>query len=324
MNSPTSAFDLKSYLAAEWEAVEAARRALCERLLRGVPTAIAEPVRYALDAGGKRLRPILCVVAYRAVLETAGRGPDNAGGAPGEAGDDVASAGIYEIATALEFIHTYSLIHDDLPCMDDDDLRRGLPTTHRVYGVPAAAIAGAALIPLAARAIDEGGTKLGLAPARRAEMIRTLCLAAGAAGMIGGQWLDLAAEGRTLDLAELEGVHIRKTGALLAVAPRLGGMAARANDRELDALETYGAALGLAFQIADDILDLTGDTERLGKVAGRDLSLGKATYPALLGLVGARRKARSEAERAVAALRDVGLDTPPLRALAEYAVERDR
>jgi len=319
MSTPASAFDLKSYLDAEWGAVEMARRELCARLLRDIPTAVAEPVEYALDAGGKRLRPILCVVAYRAVRERAERGADGPAGAEGGVG-----AAIYEIAMALEFIHTYSLIHDDLPCMDDDDLRRGLPTTHRVFGVPAATIAGAALIPLACRAVDEGGARLGLEPARRAELIQALCLAAGAAGMIGGQWLDLAAEGRTLDLVELQGVHQRKTGALLAVATRLGGMAAGADPRTLDALETYGAALGLAFQIADDILDLTGDTSRLGKVAGRDQELGKATYPSLLGVDGARYKARLEAERAVEALRDVGLDTPPLRALALYAVERDR
>lgn len=323
MSMPTSAFDLKSYLAAEWEAVEAARRELSDRLLRDVPASIAEPVRYALDAGGKRLRPILCVVAYRAVLERAGHGAGTTGGERGGA-EGEEGAGIYDIATALEFIHTYSLIHDDLPCMDDDDLRRGHPTTHRVYGVPAATIAGAALIPLACRAVEEGGVRLGLEPAHRTELVRTLCHAAGAAGMIGGQWLDLAAEGKELDLVELQGVHKRKTGALLAVAARLGGLAARAEPRMLDALETYGQALGLAFQIADDILDLTGDTAQLGKVAGRDLTLGKATYPSLLGVERARQRAREEAERAIAALRDVGLDTTPLRALAGYAVERDR
>lgn len=303
MSTGTSAFDLETFLADEWESVEAARRRVGEELLAGLAPRLAEPIRYALDAGGKRLRPILCVAAYRSV---SGRGGD----------------AIYELAIALELIHTYSLVHDDLPCMDDDDLRRGRPTTHRAFGVAAAVAAGAALIPLAALAAEAAGRKLGLGPAERSELVRTLCQASGPEGMVGGQWLDLDAEGRAVDLPTLEAIHRLKTGALLAAAVRIGGMAARADADALAALATYGQALGLAFQIADDVLDLTGDPALLGKAAGRDLTLGKSTYPALLGLEGARHRARAEVERACAALRDAELATPALLALAHHAVER--
>jgi geranylgeranyl pyrophosphate synthase len=320
MKTVTAAFDLAAYLAAEWKAVEAVRRRLATRLLDGLDPAVAEPIRYALDAGGKRLRPILCVAAYRAVAGPPVPGENGPGDGESGAQQDAA---IYEIANALELIHTYSLVHDDLPCMDDDDLRRGRPTTHRVYGEPGAVAAGATLIPLAALTLDAGGRSLGLEPATRVELVRELCQAAGAAGMVGGQWLDLEAEGRAIDLAELEGIHHQKTGALLAAAARLGGLAAGADSAALAALATYGQALGLAFQIADDILDLTGDSALLGKTAGRDLTLAKATYPALLGLDGARELAWAEADRAIVALRRANLATPPLVALARYAVERD-
>jgi geranylgeranyl pyrophosphate synthase len=313
MTVVTERFDLQAYLETEWNAVEAARKALGEDLLPGLAPAIAEPIRYALDAGGKRLRPILCVAAYRAVSRSAGNGDSPA----------TSETGIYEIAVAVEFIHTYSLIHDDLPSMDDDDLRRGQPTTHRVYGVPRAVVAGAALIPLSSLVLDRGGRSLGLTAAERAGLVRELSTAAGAGGMVGGQWSDLEAEGRALDLAQLEGIHHQKTGALLASAARLGGLAARADAGALNALATYGRALGLAFQIADDILDLTGDSKVLGKTAGRDLDLGKATYPSLLGVEAARDRASAEADRAIAALRGGGLATVELEALARHAVERN-
>lgn len=323
MSTHPNAFDLETFLTMEWEAVEVVRRQVGERLLEGVAPTVAEPIRYALDAGGKRLRPILCVAAYRAVAERPGARADH----PAEARAGLAAPGprnaaVYEIAIAPEFIHTYSLIHDDLPCMDDDDLRRGRPTTHRVFGVPRAVAAGAALIPLAALLLEEGGRTLGLEPAERSELVRVLCQGAGAEGMVGGQWLDLEAEGAAIDLADLEEIHRHKTGALLATAARLGGVAARADSEALEALAAYGLALGLAFQIADDILDLTGDPALLGKTAGRDLTLGKATYPALLGLEPARNRAQAEVERAIAALRRAELATPALEALARYAVER--
>jgi geranylgeranyl pyrophosphate synthase len=302
-------FDLGCYLESEREAIERARERLVEELLTGVPEGVAAPVRYALDAGGKRLRPILVVAAYRA------------------AGGDCEAAegrGIHDVACAVEFVHTYSLVHDDLPCMDDDDLRRGKPTTHRVYGSDRAVVAGAALIPLAVLAMVRGGRSLGLEGMEIAAMVRELCEAAGATGMVGGQLLDLDAEGVPVSLSNLEAIHQRKTGALLAASLRIGGVAARADGAVLEALGEYGRCVGLAFQIADDVLDLTGETAKLGKTAGRDVALEKATYPSLLGIDGAIARARAEAEAAVAALRRSGIDTPELVALAHYAVERDR
>lgn len=299
-------FDLDEYLAGERAAFEAARHRLVDLLLSDAPAEVAEPIRYALDAGGKRLRPILCVAAFRA-----------AGGARD-------ADGIHDVACALELIHTYSLVHDDLPCMDDDDLRRGRPTTHRVFGVPRAVVAGAALIPLACRAAMIGGERLGLESGERLALIAELCRAAGAGGMVGGQHLDLEAEGHDTPIEALEAIHQRKTGALLAASLRLGGLAARAGEAVLEALGAYGRSVGLAFQIADDVLDVTASTEVLGKTAGRDAALDKATYPALLGLDGARARARAEADAAVARLRAAGIESRELEALARYAVERER
>ena len=287
--------------------VRAAMRGLLDALLARVPETIVVPIRYAVEDGGKRLRPVLCLAAY-----------DAAGGC---ARDPCAVA---ELACALELIHTYSLIHDDLPCMDDDDLRRGRPTVHRAFGVARATVAGAALIPLAAAAGLRACARLGLDDCRAAELVRDLCAAAGGGGMVGGQWLDLAAEGREVSAPALEALHGAKTGALMAAALRLGARAAGADDAVVAAMGAYGRRLGLAFQIADDILDVTAPSEVLGKIAGRDAELHKATYPALLGLEGARARARAEAAGAVAALREAGIRAPLLEALAQYAVARDR
>jgi geranylgeranyl diphosphate synthase, type II len=299
-------FDLAPYLTAERRAVDAALGRILEGSLGGPWAAVAAPIRYAVEAGGKRLRPILCVAAYHA--------------ADGAA----ASPALYELAAALELIHTYSLIHDDLPCMDDDDLRRGRPTTHRVFGVPAAVVAGAALIPLACQTVARSASRMGLADTVRRSLLEELCTAAGAAGMVGGQLLDLAAERRNADLAELEGIHGRKTGALLAASLRLGAIAAGGTPDVVAAFGAYGDAIGLAFQIADDVLDVTGTSAALGKTVGRDQALGKATFPALLGIGGAQRRASEEARRGAARLEEQGLLTPTLAALARYAVERDR
>jgi geranylgeranyl diphosphate synthase type II len=266
---------------------------------------VAAAARYALEAGGKRLRPILCVAAWRAVR---GDPPD----------------ATYRLASALELIHTYSLMHDDLPSMDDDAVRRGRPATHVAHGVPAATIAGAALIPAAARVADSAAVDLGLHPRVRRDVVTALCRAAGAAGMVGGQMLDLEAEGRQLTVDELVRIHRLKTGALLAAAPVVGGRAAGADPAVQNALGVYGVSIGLAFQITDDILDVTGSTGVLGKTAGRDAALSKATFPALAGLDGAREWAVQEVETAGAALDAVGLRSEELRALAGYAVERDR
>ncbi len=269
------------------------------------PATLVAAARYAIEGGGKRLRPVLCVAAWGAFR-------------------DDRPAPLYRLAAALELIHTYSLIHDDLPLMDDDDIRRGRPATHVVYGVPAATLAGAALIPRAARVADAAGRDLGLSSGVRTELVTTLCRAAGGGGMVGGQVLDLEAEGRSVSLEELEAIHRRKTGALLTAAPVLGGIAAGAGGVARDALTLYGTALGLAFQVTDDILDVTGSTAVLGKTAGRDTVLHKATYPALAGMEASRLRAEEQVEIAIAALGAAAIDSEELRALARYAVERDR
>jgi geranylgeranyl pyrophosphate synthase len=262
---------------------------------------VADAIRYSLGGGGKRLRAILVLEAYRAA---------------GGAGD--ASA----LAAAVEVVHAYSLVHDDLPCMDDDDMRRGRPTVHKVHGVAAATAAGMAMVPLAARAALDAAVALGLDADTAGEIVRSLMRASGAGGMIGGQLLDLEGEGIALDLAQLERIHRAKTGALIEASLRIGGLAARATPARLGALERYGAAIGLAFQIADDVLDVTATTTELGKTAGKDLAFQKSTYPALLGVAGARARAESLVADARESLRAEGLLTPELDRLAGFVVAR--
>jgi geranylgeranyl diphosphate synthase type II len=276
------------------------------RRLPHLDARLAGPVRYAIEAGGKRLRPVLCLGAYRA-----------AGGQP-------TPRELFEAASALELIHTYSLLHDDLPCMDDDDYRRGRPTAHRVYGETATTLAGSAMIPLAAAVLDEGAAALGLTPPERSAVVLDLARGAGAAGMVGGQVLDLAAERQPVDAAGLESIHSHKTGALFGASLRIGARLARSDEPVVEAFGRCGRALGLAFQVADDILDVTGRSETLGKSAGRDAEQGKATYPGLLGLEGARRRAAAAAADAVSALRDAGIHDDVLEGLIEFAVSRDR
>jgi geranylgeranyl pyrophosphate synthase len=286
----------------ERERVDEALAGIARQALRSVREPLRAPVEYALSTSGKRIRPILCVAAYRAV---AGREP---------------SAAVYRLACAPEIVHTYSLVHDDLPCMDDDDLRRGRPTVHRVYGVGLATLAGAALLPLAIEVVLESGAALGLSEPAIARLVVELCGAAGGAGMVGGQLMDLEAERRQVDVVELERIHRAKTGALLACSLRLGTLAAGGGEEALSALTEYGKALGLAFQITDDVLDVTGDACSLGKTAGRDEELRKASYPSLFGLEGARERARRCAAAARAAV--AHLHSPELAGLADYVVER--
>src|SRR5262245_25094194 len=226
------------------------------------------------------------------------------------------------LAAAVEVIHAYSLVHDDLPCMDDDDVRRGRPTTHRVFGVPVAACAGLSMVPLAARCAYRGALVLGLPQAEAANIVRELMRAAGAGGMIGGQLLDLEAEGVALPLDELERVHRAKTGTLISTAARVGALAARAESSALDAVDRYGSAIGLAFQIMDDVLDVTSTTDELGKTAGRDAALRKSTYPALIGTSGATERAAALVDDAMDALRDARILTPALESIAQYVVAR--
>jgi farnesyl diphosphate synthase/geranylgeranyl diphosphate synthase type II len=283
------------------EAIDRALVAFCESYLDQVPGQLADAIRYALEGQGKRLRGILVCGGYRAAGGTGNCAP---------------------LAAAVEVIHTYSLSHDDLPCMDDDDMRRGRPTLHRVFGVPIATAAGVAMVPLAARAACDAAYDLGLDDREAGLLVSGLMAAAGAGGMIGGQLLDLESEGRTLTVLELERVHRLKTGALIRAAVCAGGQAAGASPVLLDALEHYGSAIGLAFQIADDLLDVTGSSDTLGKTAGRDALLRKSTYPALLGVDGAAARARSLVDDACAALAMAGVDAPMLVHLARYVVQR--
>jgi geranylgeranyl pyrophosphate synthase len=277
--------------------------AWAERLGAAVGGREGEAIAYALHSPGKRVRPALVLAAYRAVGGTA-----------------EAVAGI---GAAVETVHTYSLVHDDLPCMDDDDLRRGRPTTHRRFDVPTATRVGFLLVPVAAQVLSEAAGELRLSGRVLGRMAVELFRAGGVEGMVGGQWLDLEAEQRALDLPELIAVHRGKTGALIRVSCVLGGMAAEASPAEVEALGAFGGDIGLAFQIADDVLDATGTSDQLGKTAGRDEALQKSTYVRLLGVDGARREALDLAERAIGHLDRAAIDSPSLAALARYIVTRN-
>ncbi|MDB4880937.1 MAG: Polyprenyl synthetase [Gemmatimonadetes bacterium] len=296
--------EVASSVAAGRDAIGAALVGFCDHYLDGIPAPVDEAIRYSLLGEGKRMRGILFLSAFEA-----------AGGAPG-------SAGAAALAGAVEVVHAYSLVHDDLPCMDDDDMRRGRPTVHRVYGVAAATAAGLAMVPLAARCAADAARALALDEAAVGTIVCDLMQASGAGGMIGGQLLDLEGEGTALALHALERIHRAKTGALITAAATLGGRAAGASSPRLQALAHYGAAVGLAFQIADDVLDVTATTDQLGKTAGRDLALQKSTYPALLGIEGARSRAEALIGEGCRALERVGLLTPALSRIARFTVER--
>jgi geranylgeranyl pyrophosphate synthase len=290
----------------EWEddraSIDAALIAVCDEHCASLAAPVGDAIRYALTGGGKRLRGLL----FRAAFRTAG-GRGNA--AP--------------LAAAIEIVHAYSLVHDDLPCMDDDDVRRGRPTVHRVYGVRAATAAGVAMVPIAAIAAYDGAMVLGVGDERAGRIVAELMRASGASGMIGGQLLDLEAEGQSLDLPHLEQIHRAKTGALIRASVTTGGIAAGASEEQVDALGAFGDAIGLAFQIADDVLDVTATTDRLGKTAGRDLDLKKGTYPSVLGIEGATERAGKLVRDGCTALREAGLLSTELDALARFVVERE-
>jgi geranylgeranyl pyrophosphate synthase len=281
--------------------------------------AVARAVRYALGTGGKRMRHILCLAAAEAVD---GQRSGHMDGSAGSAADPAARV---RAAAAIEIVHTYSLVHDDLPCMDDDDLRRGRPTAHRAFGTAPAALAGFSLIPLACGVLSAAARELGLADVQRAAAVRELCQGAGAAGMVGGQVLDLEAENAlALELDALRSIHAMKTGALFRASLRIGGILAGASPHVTDALGSFGASLGLAFQITDDVLDETMDAVALGKTPGKDRVASKSTFASLLGVQAARDAAASESADAVRALHGAGIDSPLLEALAGFAVQRDR
>jgi geranylgeranyl diphosphate synthase, type II len=289
-------------LATDRASVDRELSRLCESdALRALPALVAEAIRYSILGQGKRLRPILMLAAYRAC-----------GGMQDASG----------LAACIEIVHAYSLVHDDLPCMDDDDMRRGRPTTHRVHGVAIATAAGVVMVPLAVRAACDAGALLGLPNTAQAAIVRELMRASGGGGMVGGQLLDLEGEGSSLSIDQLERIHCAKTGALISASARIGGIAAGASTMVLDALTAYGNAIGLAFQIADDVLDATSTTAALGKTAGRDVELRKSTYPMLLGVEGAIERATTLVDDACAALERAGLKTATLEMLARYAIAR--
>jgi geranylgeranyl pyrophosphate synthase len=310
MNRPpadavSESFDLEGYLSSEAFHAEAALERALSRSTPDLPGDVAAAVAHGVMSGGKRLRPILFAAAYRAA----------GGGAEAEA--------VYDLAASLELIHAYSLMHDDLPCMDDADLRRGRPTTHKMHGEGVTMRAGAALIPLAAAQALSGAEALGLTPDEAVGVAALLMQAAGAGGMVGGQGLDLLGEERSLTAPELDELHRHKTGALLTAALTMGAAAARAPEAVRSALARYGEAVGLAFQIADDLLDATATAEELGKEPS-DVELGKSTYVSLFGLEDARGRGDALIVDAKRALDEAGLDAPPLRALANFVMERRR
>jgi geranylgeranyl diphosphate synthase type II len=291
----------------QWISVQRDRvNAMLNQLLpraEGPAATVIRAMRYAVLNGGKRIRSVLVVAACEACGGTA----------------DVALAP----AAALEMIHTYSLVHDDLPSMDDDDLRRGRPTVHRAFGEAEAVLAGDALLTLAFELLARepaGETNA----AARAETILTVARAAGYAGMVGGQMADLEGERSAVDAERLQWIHRNKTGALMSASAETGALCAGATPGERLAMAEFGASVGLAFQIADDVLDQTATREELGKTPGKDRHAGKATYPALLGLEASRQLAREQVERALMALRDAGRSSPVLEHLARFAIDRQR
>ncbi|GAB3113551.1 geranyl transferase [Aestuariicella hydrocarbonica] len=265
------------------------------------PTLVAA-MRYSLLDGGKRIRPALAYASAQAI--------------------DAVSPATDQVASALECIHVYSLIHDDLPAMDDDNLRRGKPTCHIAFSEATATLAGDALQALAFQCLT-GATDLD--SDTRLQLVQQLCLAAGAQGMVGGQAIDLAAVNCAPDLQQLQRMHRLKTGALIVASVVMGAIATgKASPTQIAALKTYAEAIGLAFQVQDDILDVTADTATLGKQQGADIALNKPTYVALLGLEGARRKARDLHQQAVDALSGFDSKADTLRALSAYIVEREK
>jgi geranylgeranyl diphosphate synthase type II len=290
--------DLKEYLRQRAAEVDAALDAWLPPAKRA-PATIHKAMRYAVFAGGKRLRPVLCLAAAEAC-----------GGDPARA---------LPAACAVEVMHTYSLVHDDLPCMDDDDLRRGRPTCHKVFGEGMAVLCGDALL-------TEAFALVAWMPATArysaADHVRELAAAGGSLRLIGGQVMDLEGEGRQLTKAQLVKIHQAKTAALLTTSLRLGAMGANATPAKLEALSTFGQALGLAFQVIDDILDVTQSSAQLGKTAGKDAKAQKVTYPAILGLEKSRKEAAALTGKALAALAPLGTKAARLRQIAEYLLVR--
>ncbi len=263
-----------------------------------------ESVHYSLFVGGKRVRPILCLAAGRAVSD-----------------DSAIEEKLLPIGCALECIHTYSLIHDDLPAMDNDDLRRGKPTNHKVYGEAAAILAGDGLLTWAFDLIAGAGDSY-LSAQQRLQIIQIIARAAGSLGMVGGQALDIENENRQFPFEMLRTIHKNKTGALITASVLAGAVGGNATASQFSALKQYGEQIGLAFQIVDDLLDVTSTTEELGKAANSDASLGKATYPSYFGIDETRKKAQEAVALAIESLKEFDQKAEPLRQLADYIYSR--
>lgn len=303
MTITNSEFDIKSYLREQGAQVNACLDAYFSAPMPSVPPLLLEAMRYSLLAGGKRLRPVLAIAAFEAC---GGSGAD-----------------ILECACALEVIHTYSLIHDDLPAMDDDDLRRGRPTNHKVYGEAIAILAGDGLLSEAFLMMLKDSAVI---PKDRVfDAIAEVARAAGPGGMVGGQVQDMLSEKTPPDKDTLYYIHRHKTGALIAASVRMGGILAGVDALVMEALSTYGWSLGLAFQIVDDILDVQGDEAELGKPVGSDIEKNKMTYPALYGIDESMRRAEELMHEALSALEVLsarGFDVSALAAIARYILRR--
>lgn len=293
--------DIRRYLEDKRDAVDRFLDAMLPQATTP-PTTLHESMRYSVCAGGKRIRPILTIAAAEAL------------------GFD--SPGIMPVAASLELIHTYSLIHDDLPAMDNDDFRRGKPTNHKVYGEAIAILAGDALLTLAFELCTGDISRDGIGPPRQVQLIRELAIGSGHVGMVGGQVLDIQAENKDIDLARLQTIHRHKTGMLIRAAVRMGAMAAGASPAQLADLTGFAEDIGLAFQIADDVLNVTGTREELGKNPNTDAQRGKKTYPTFYGVDGARKLADECVDRAIGRLSSFAAKADPLRELARYITAR--
>lgn len=304
MTATMCELSFESFLAERGQGVEAALHRCVDALAGTLSAEVHAAVSSGVIGSGKRLRPVLLVTACE------------------ELGGEVNDS-LYDLSASVEAIHAYSLLHDDLPCMDDAALRRGRPTVHVTHGVRTTTVAGGVLIPWAAAWALESALRLGCGDAASRRIALLLLEAAGAGGMIGGQAMDLLAEGRSIGEAALADLHGLKTGALLAASLEMGALAAGASEEELAAVATFGRRVGLAFQVMDDVLDATGSAETLGKRPS-DAAHDKSTYVVLLGVEGARVRARELVARATSTLDAAGLAAPRLRQLSRFVIERQR
>jgi geranylgeranyl diphosphate synthase, type II len=295
--------DLKTYLAKKKAVVDEALKELFPAP-QGPAAEVVKAMVYSLFAGGKRLRPILCIAGAEAV---GGR-----------------ESSVLPVACALELIHTYSLIHDDLPVMDNDDLRRGKPTNHKVFGEAIALLAGDGLLTEAFRLMSSSDPAEAAEPLSLLRVIRLVAAASGYEGMVGGQVADIRSEGKQVEPGTLEFIHTHKTGALIAASVTSGAILGGGRDAEVEAITRYGRAVGLAFQVADDILDVEGDSKEMGKGVGGDARKRKITYPSVIGLASSKETQKNLVEQAIDALRSFDEKAAPLRKIAVYIIERKK